>query len=655
MKFKLTYLVALALAVTACTNDDDTFNTLSGNSEKTPLTFSAALDNRAQISRAAGDEGFAESAKLHVYLRHTTGEKDANNVYPVTPADQAPRLVTLTCNSAGTPVTDFTASYTNTAGGTTSKLYWDDFSNSNSADTDLRTTGHGLQSYYGYSGIEASEITEATGVITHSVATDQSSEVSTDLLWSGEQVPVIYAHADKNDGGDHRTVNLPFSHALSKVTINVIAGEGFEAGCLANTKVQIEDFNTAGTFTAPSQKIEATASANIKLNAGEAKTIDSKPTRAYTAMTIPHTNLTIGNTLATITDVNGNDYNIPVTQGIIKVWSEKLDESVEDIDNGIAQAKPHSAISRSSSLEPGKGWITKPGVNYVLNVTVSKTKITLSATLKDWDYVYANAEGKIIFAGDVTETGSIATELQANGFDVYKNTANDGFTTKSTTATYADSKWSYSPVIYWQNKDDNEYFRAISPAGTTLSSLAQGIDYLWGTSGDDAISPRTGDVHLDFDHAMSKITVNLETAEGDASLATSPAVNLTGAKIEISNLSTSGSINLTTGDITPITPVTVDAIPQATAISNLAVIPQSIGDTAIMKITLADGTTYRLQLNQCVDTNSSDEPKPAITKWLRGKSYTYTIHIEKEAITFRAMIKNWEETSGSGNANLEWD
>lgn len=652
--------------LTACTSDQLEGNgadTLNGKGEKTPLIISADLGTAATITRAGGDDaGFANGAELLVYLRHTTGGKDANGVYPVTVSDQAPRLVSLTCNAGGTPVTSFNVSYTNTASGTTEKLFWDDFSNSASADTDLRTAGHGLQSYYGYSGIEASAITnQATGVIDHSVAVDQSEAVSTDLLWSTEQDAVVYAHADKNEGGDHRTINIPFSHALSKVTINVIAGEDYAAGCLADTKVQIDNFNTQGTFTAPAGKIEPTAQANIKLKGeAETKNSDDKPTRTFTAMTVPHTNLSLGNTLATITDVAGNDYTIPVTQGIINAWTAQLEESIEEIYHGEAQAKGTRA---SSTIDPGIGWITKPGVNYVLNVTVAKTKITLSASLKDWDYVYADAKGLIVFEGDVTEKGEIASELQATGFDVYKNTVNTSFPEKSTTLTYTAGKWSYSPAIYWQNRDDKEYFRAIAPKNTTLNELHQGTDYLWGTSAESdpetAVSPRTGNVALNFEHAMSKITVKLETATGAA------AVDLDGAEISISNLSTGGSINIVDGAITP-SATSAEAISQAapttgsmkttvTPINGYAVIPQTITDAAIMHIKLANGTTYKLQLNTCIDSNSTEEPKSPINTWQRGMHYTYTIHIDKEATTFRAMIKEWIEAKGNSDANLEWD
>lgn len=678
MKFGLTYLTALTLLVASCTSDEMSNNnngTLSGDGNKTPLNISAALSDAAATSRAGEESsstastGFAQNAELLVYLRHTTG--DTKGSYTPVTADKAPCLVSLKCNDAGETVTDFTAKI----GDTETKLYWDDFSNSASADTDLRTEGHGLQAYYGYcynGGAPNVALTNTTGVLGWTVPTEQSStEILTknDLLWSAEQATVTYAHADKNEGGDHNTITIPFTHAMSKVTVNVILGEGYsDAAALTSTKTSISGFNIEGTFNAPKaddevKNITGTIAGNISMYGAPAETTTGtspQTSRTFTAMTVPHTNLTVGNTLATITDVAGNNYNIPVTDAILQAWKGQLKETEEELDNGMAQAKGQSptptllgegvGISRAANIEQGKGYITKPGVNYVLNVKIAKTKITVSATLKDWDYVYADAVGQIQFANDVTTKGEIAAELQAKGFDVYKNTENSSFTTKSTTVKYADGKWSYDPVIYWKDKDDNEYFRALSPAGTSASTLNQGTDYLWGTSGDEAVAPRTGDVPLEFSHAMSKITMSLETSS-DAS-----KVDLTGAKIEISNLVTTGCINMVTGALTAGSTVTTDAIAQQAApISGLAVIPQTISDDAIITITLADGTTYKLKLKDCVDSASEEETKPAITAWAQGKHYTYSIHLEKEGITFRAMIKDWDEKTGSGNANLEWD
>ena len=80
------------------------------------------------------------------------------------------------------------------------------------------------------------------------------------------------------------------------------------------------------------------------------------------------------------------------------------------------------------------------------------------------------------------------------------------------------------------------------------------------------------------------------------------------------------------------------------------VIPQDLTDRRLT-ITRRDRTKYGVLLTDCVVS----ETGTPITEWERGKSYTYTITLGKEAIQFRAMIKDWDNATGKGNASLDWD
>lgn len=635
---KYLLVAASALTLAGCSNEDINNDTLEGNGVKTKLDIEASLG----VKTRAVNKEFEENDVLLTYLRHVKGS--AKGSYTSIAADQAPRLVALTYN--GGTLVDVNADTKGTDDLTVEGgLYWDDFSSSNSAETDLRTSGHALQSFYGYcynGGTPTNPLTEETGVLGWTASNNQTGGIkSYDLLWSEEQEAVEYAHADKNVGGDHRTITIPYTHAMSKITINLVAGEGFKEGAFANTLTSIVNFNNVGIFTAPTGDVEETASANIAMYKNAPTTMYSKPFCMFEAMTVPHTNLSIGNTLATVTDVDGNNYSIPVTKGIIEAWEGKLTESVEIIDNGVAQAKP---LTRAG-IDKGKGWITEPGVNYVLTVTLNKTEIKVCATIKDWDYVYAEGVGEIKFTNDVKDKGTIDNALKAGGFDVYKSSSASSFPEKSTSVTFDADKWTYNKTIYWQNASDDSYFRALSPSGTVAANITQGTDVLWGTSGNEAIKPRTGDVHLDFKHAMSKITMQLATTN-DASM-----VDLTDAKISISNLSAKGSINIVDGTVTA-KPDDQTGIAQTLApITDYAVIPQNLTASSIITITLKDGTVYKLKLTDCLASGSEDH----ITKWVSGNHYTYTITLSKEAVTFRALVKQWDETSGNGNATLEWD
>lgn len=717
-KLKYIALFLLAILAAGCSDDVTAPNTLSGTGEKTPINVTALLDAGASKQMRAANMDFVEHDVLLAYLRHVkwngpVAEGNEENTRTLVTVDKSPVLVSFTKGAEDmtaysgsdirpiglTTALGLTSTNTQQTADLTASplLYWDDFSANSANDgtetsTNLRDEHHYLQSFYGYcynGGTPSTALTNETGILGWTVQTDQktafpdkSAFQHSDLLWSAEQTPIDYKHAV----AERKGLILPYTHAMSKVTINVTVADGFAADYkLTGVTATLNNMFTQCVCTAPTYTLTYKGTAGgignvTDITMWQGSTETNKQC-TYEAIVVPSI-LSIGNNLATLTGVDGNTYTIPVTAEMLqaatagnswKGWGGELDVTGENISSGVAQSKP---LLKSITIDEGKGYEMRSGVNYVLDVTLSKQGITVSALIKDWINVEAIGSGEIQFNPDKTEKGTIANELKTKGFDVYKSDVNTAFTDKSTTLTWVTDKWQYDPAIYWAGQSDAAYFRAVSPATTTPSSIAQGKDILWGYACDAAgstvsaeerakigtenevkITPRTGDVPLHFEHAMSKITVNLETATGDYNLATCPAVNLTGAKIEISNLATNGSINLVDGNITPAA-TTTDAIAKTAApISNYAVIPQTITDAATMKITLADGTTYKLQLNKCYvnDGDDDDDNNVLITKWQRGNHYTYTIHIEKELITFRALIKDWEPTSGNGNATLEWD
>jgi hypothetical protein len=291
---------------------------------------------------------------------------------------------------------------------------------------------------------------------------------------------------------------------------------------------------------------------------------------------------------------------------------------------------------------------TRAGYNYILNITLKKSEVTLTATVTNWTKVETDAKGDIAFDNDivdinVTNPGDAFTN--GSKYQLYWKKSTEADYSLATTSELTSEGWTFTPTIYWPNGTDSYYFRALS-GNTEGLKVKQNEDVLWGTTAAHnsiaagaAISPRTGDVPLLFEHAMSKILFKLETATGAA------AVDLEGAKIAISDVDSVGTISLEDGSISQATRGTVSTVSGTEVI----VIPQTI-NASILTITLKDGTKYKLQLNQCKDASQK-----AITDWERGKSYTYTIHLEKEKMKFRAVIKAWDEKQGSGDATLDWD
>lgn len=648
MKHKLTYLTMLSLLAASCSSDDmgvDNANTLSGDGSKTPIAIQTNLE--ASVSSRAVDKKFEAGDVLLAYIeagKTTDGtfssdgnpfkglktlslKADADN----TDGDNHANLYNYTITKESDP------HITETEDAGLQKLYWDDFS---STEKDLRADGAGIRLKYGYcynGGTPSTALDEAEGTLGWTIGDQTTAEAfkKADLLFAKTQDPVSYSHGTA-ESSNHGILVLPYSHAMSKITVNVTADKGFEDKAnFTSSVLKLQHMNTVCSVDAPAGTVLSTTP--VEVTTWKSATESNNAT--FQAIVAPGTNLSVGNLIAKISDVDGNNYDIPITVAMLEGWKTKLDETTPVSYGDVAQAKG----SRAASITDTKGYLTLQGVHYVLNVTIDKQTITVRATLADWDKVTATSGAQIVFNPDDTGKGTIATELQTNGFDVYKSNTNSGFDSKSTTLTYADSKWTYSPVIYWAGQGDASYFRAVSPAGASTSDLAQGTDLMWGTSGNTAITPRTGDVKLDFEHLMSKLSIKLETVTGDA------AVDLTDAKIAISNMATTATYSIVDGTVTA-------GDVAATMLSGKAsgfvetVIPQTIGNDAKVTITLKDGTTYSVQLNQC-KTNAG----VAVASWVKGTIYTYTIKLTKQEITFSAVVKDWVDASGSGNATLDWD
>lgn len=670
MNHKLTYLAALALLAASCSSDDigvDKSATLSGDGSKTPIEVRTNLF-AAPVTRAV-DKKFEEGDVLVAYLE--AGKEEGAS--PVFTCDTDFKgIYTFTLNRTfentlgGDHITE-----TEEAGDLREKLFWDDFS---STDKDLRDADRGLRLKYGYcfnggegennakglavKGNISTALNETAGTLGWTVATDQSAADGSamkhsDLLFAATQKMIRYGHSQQ----DREVLVLPFTHAMSKITINVTAGEGFKTDKenFASSVLTLQGMNTVAAVNAPAATLEASVPATVTTY----NKVKTNTTATYQAIVVP-TVLSAGNILASIKDIDGNDYNIPVTQGILDAWSknDRLVISEEEIPHGTASAKPVSSKTSlwenlTRAIPEGKGGRMKSGVNYILDVTVNKQQIIIRATITDWDKVKADGISEINFSGDVTEKGSIANELKTGGFDVYKNSTNTAFPTLSTTVTHDGAKWNYSPVIYWDGQADASYFRAVAPAGSSPSALEQGKDILWGTSGDingvtdgeTAVTPRTGDVPLEFKHLMSKVSFNLTTSSDELK-----KVTLAGATIKITNMAKTGTYNIVNGAVSADASSAVMVEDMASG-SVKVVVPQAISSDAKVTITLADGTTYSLLLGSCL----LDGTETPVSTWAPGTIYTYSIYLEKEKITFSAKVKEWENVEGSGPATLEWD
>ncbi len=613
---KYIILTLSAIIMAGCSNDG---NGLEPELDSLPLRLEPTLSGNVPVTKATGSQ-FESTDELLCYVRHvyTVGEESGYG---------QSKLVTIK------------------DGVTTEPIYWDDFSNSANPGTDLRTAGHGLHTFYGYcyngGTPDNMALAQETGVLGWKIQADQSAQgvmKKCDLLWSASQTMVEYNHARDN----HGTLTVPFTHAMSKFTIVLVADEGFGSDALNNTSVTLNGMNLNGIFSAPDATVDVNGTTTVKMFAGEQSVTAGKPSRAYEAVSVPKVALASGNLLATVKDVEGNDYRVVLSNDMITGWADGIDDD-------------------------GK---SKSGYNFKLTVTLSKQRVNMVATLADWTDVSASGIGEINFTADVKtiDKSNDASLTNGSSFSLWMTKDLDNMGSKATTAEFDGTGFVNTPAIYWPNGTDSYYFRALARKtdlmildAVTSTAVSQGTDLLWATTAAHtgkeadgvtthdyvagaAINPRTGFVPLTFSHVMSYVAINLETSS-DAS-----AVDLAGAKVTLTNLYTEGTVDIATGTLATEGSKATKSVDESTGFSKLFMIPQQIADESRMIVKLADGTTYSLRLNQCTDGTDA-----TVTGWESGNHYTYTISLKKEQIGFRVLVQDWTENTGSGNAMIDWD
>lgn len=762
------YLSALAIVgVPLCACSDSIIPggsdeyTLSGTGEKTPLQIAVTLQNAENGRNTRAINGsFEKNDQLIAYVQQVEVSAGTTPTYTA----KISKLVSWTLNEAAISgaTTDSNGKMTVTSDNSDGKLgmtlYWDDFSDTTD---DIRGDNRRLRVGYGFcyngstpttgltSSNESSGKIEGWSVQSNQSTADQSNVRKSDLLWAGPQTPIEYKHVV----AARQPLPVTYTHAMSKVTIELVLGEGYDVypndDANAGKAVAFGSNNTTPTLFANKQVTEAdainqtlktTVAANGDLGITMYLVEDEKitagvsnKTRVYEAIIAP-TVMKAGKKLAEVT-VDGNKYDIVLTNAILetvypassgnKTWSSEL-KGYSVTDNVLERN-----TGNYDNTVDGNGGVTLSGINYRLVVNLLKQRINVEAKITDWSDVTASTSGIITFNADVkTSTTNDGTEILAGSFDLWRSTTNaehnsydektstQDVVDKATTVSYADGKWSCTPAIYWPNGSTNYYFRALAnyteegdPKVKTLTTVDgsvtanQGKDLVWGTTAKHtgtesdgttthnydegvAINPRTGNVPLTFYHVMSKITVNLVDENKDATVPAgvedtdydnplNPRIDLTDATIQFTDLATSGTINLKDGSITPASITAgqklldVDAGYYSKKNNDIAtgitvnvldeyiVTPQTIGENAMIIITLKDGTVYKAKLADCIVTTTSDATNHAVDskigKWLRGKSYTYTISLSKDKITFRALVENWDEVEGGGKATLEWD
>lgn len=471
--------------------------------------------------------------------------------------------------------------------------------------------------------------------------------------------------------------NLELHHAMSKITVNLKAGDGFpvngeDVPYFENSpSVTLTKLNLKGTVNVKTMTVTPAAppvSDNTQL--AKAATATTDYTATYEGLIIP------GNAvIADYCDKETHDGSALQIRGVAQI----------NCDGNIFNIYANELMDAMNTADAD--YIFHSGKNYILNITVNKTEIEVTATVTDWVNVEADpVEPTIEVTTSLGDKGAkddgfkqfkfyMRTDDDTN-YDIYGGTA---------TGTSADgtTPWSFTNQIYWPSHDIHYHMRGVYPTSTTVtankiavanstynattspSNLMVGAPELAAnTMCDNAshtavdmslhgICAREATINLNFRYMMSQVEVHLTTPPSG-----SDVVNLTNATVEIVNAYTTGSVDIhsRTMEISNISNYLVEhATDENVNWRHAAVVPQNLTNATgdlIFKITIrnTDGTTdVYIKPIKDILVSENGGAAASITKWDAGKHYTYTLNMRKTEIKVTATLTDWV----SAEANQE--
>lgn len=323
---------------------------------------------------------------------------------------------------------------------------------------------------------------------------------------------------------------MKFYHAMAKMTINIVEGDGFNAGSTedfkfkAGTNISFPagQFNTKGLFSIRQGIFQEISERNV-VPTISCPTIKADGT-GYTleALAIP-------NVHEFLKAHSGEDKGSRFVAGAKDLTTDVMMEFT--IDNNKYQitsgqlydalhvdGNPANALVDNATEKTDNGTYIplEAGKNYIFTFVVGKTRIkNLTASVADWENVTAdelnpsNARIKLLLEERGSEQTSGVSFYRAaddyTGADIKDNYTTYNWHTGYTImpAKYSTDHWESDPSIYWTNSKNFLHFRALMPTGQTLTttdddyvpltSASSYTDVCWGAPMLDVADNTTSD------------------------------------------------------------------------------------------------------------------------------------------------------------------
>lgn len=609
-----------------------------------------------------------------------------------------------TTATIGTVVAETNDKHNNVTFTPAQQLYWDDYGSADPANMP-EVVDNGRARGLDIFAVAVDNVTTAPEVsswtaLPWSLAADQTSGWSTkDLLTSNNVKKTNDVNTTNPYKFDERAAGklLEFTHAMSKITVRLIASDGFPTagvGATATKFATAPEVKLTSNETGQSNAEWANTVCNINVTDGTysnsgtpaiitmhtAKTDDSQYTVIYDALVAPG---------SVFGEATGDPATYPVIArinadgNIYYVTSEKI----------------RTAITTKYGSGNEHGFATQSGINYIITVTVKKTKIEVTATIKDWVDVEAETiEPVINVSGTVGDKG--VTGGAFSDFDFYlSTTAASGYDKKAKATGTPDgsTKWTFKNgsdediTLHWPTHNTHYFMRGVSPSETPVVNqehiVVNSGEYNSSTSpsnlligapeiaestmcgspehtpvdmSTNGICARNNTINLNFQYVMSQVEVRLKSTGTDelknkVTIDGNTTVEILGgykqARILLNtrvhdtyteeDKVTDGKYNMHA--------VTTPPSGYTRAMHDI-IVPQNLTDDMKFRITVtnSDGTqdVYETQLNK-IKVKTNDNSGALITEWKPGEHYIYELDIKKTEINVTATLKDWVEVTAS--------
>ena len=531
-------------------------------------------------------------------------------------------------------------------------LYWDDFGTADPVNGMGRTQGLTIYGVAVDGLTTAPYVNDYTTLLWELPEDQEAGWASKDLLISynvqeGPQYDGTYKFDDRAAGK-----RLVFRHALSKITVNLTAGEGFAGG-------EFESSPTAklvGTWAFRTTTLDVTTGVFNGQGGASDIMLHSASKTVKDGLVIPGSPFF-------------NDYD-----NILRISAD-----------GNVYYVTAKEIRAAIDSDP---YVTEPGKNYIFNVILNKTGVKVTAAVMDWVDVNS-AEVKPVI--DVTVSyGSEAGATHPDSFVFYRSLAlYDGYS-RASGVEYTAGEWTMEPQLYWPDHNTHYQFRGVLPDATVITSTHEGEDYQvialenakYEAStfpsdlqiarpevAEDAVCSNQeeghkqtnlysggicateGTVRLSFRYIMSQVEVNLSTTSDE------DQVNLTGAEVDITPIYTHGEVKLGDREIFLTETPETYRMDGADADENKrlsAVVPQDLAGVQF-RITIHhdNGTSdYYFADIAPIKKSGSDELVAPAVAWESGVHYVYNLKLSKTKVRVSGTLADWTTVTADENVTF---